>query len=53
VSHVQLRVREAAAMGFNRCILPARNLPLIDPVTGVDLQPVSSVSMLSELIFGQ
>ena len=53
VSQVHLRVREAAAMGFKRCILPARNLPLIDPVAGVSLQPVAAVSSLSDLIFNE
>ena len=27
VGQVGLRIREAAQMGFDRCILPARNLP--------------------------
>jgi DNA repair protein RadA/Sms len=53
VSQAHLRVREAAAMGFKRCILPARNLPLLDPVAGVDLQPVATVAALSDLIFGE
>jgi DNA repair protein RadA/Sms len=53
VSQVHLRVREAAAMGFKRCILPARNLPLIDPVASVSLQPVAAVSSLSDLIFNE
>jgi len=51
VSQVHLRVREAAAMGFGRCIVPARNLPLLDPAPGVQLQPVTTVAQLSDLIF--
>ncbi len=51
VSQVHLRVREAAAMGFKRCILPARNLPLIDSVPGIQLQGVTTVAELSDLIF--
>lgn len=51
VSQAHLRVRECAAMGFKRCILPARNLPLLDDVAGVQLQPVSNVAELSDLIF--
>ena len=31
ISQVHLRVSEAAAMGFRRCILPAGNLPLVEP----------------------
>jgi DNA repair protein RadA/Sms len=51
VSQAHLRVREAAAMGFQRCILPAGNLPLIDPVDGIDLMPVKTVGQISELLF--
>ncbi len=51
VSQVQVRVREAAAMGFRRCILPARNLPLLDRVPGVQLHGLTNVAELSDLIF--
>jgi DNA repair protein RadA/Sms len=51
ISQAHLRVREAAAMGFKRCILPAGNLPLVDPVPSVELIPIKSVSQLSDLIF--
>jgi DNA repair protein RadA/Sms len=51
VGQAQLRVREAAAMGFHRCILPAGNLPLVDPVEGIELIPVKTVSQLSDLLF--
>ncbi len=51
ISQVHLRVREAAAMGFERCILPARNLPLVDPVESVELIPIKSVTELSDLVF--
>ncbi len=53
VSQVHLRVREAAAMGFKRCILPARNLPLLDSVPGVQLQALTTVSELNDLIFSE
>jgi DNA repair protein RadA/Sms len=51
VSNAHLRVREAAAMGFRRCILPAGNLPLVDPVSGIELIPAKTVSQLSDLLF--
>jgi DNA repair protein RadA/Sms len=51
VSQAHLRVREAAAMGFQRCILPAGNLPLVDPVEGIELIPVKTVGQISELLF--
>jgi len=51
VSQMHPRVREAALMGFQRCILPAGNLPLVDPVEGIELVPVRTVADLSELLF--
>ena len=51
VSQAQLRVREAAAMGFRRCILPAGNLPLHDSVGGIELIPLRTVLELSDAIF--
>jgi DNA repair protein RadA/Sms len=51
VSNAHVRVREAAAMGFQKCILPAGNLPLVDPVGGIELIPVKTVSQLSDLLF--
>ena len=51
VSQAQLRVREAAAMGFARCILPAGNLPLAEPPGGIRLLPIRTVEGLSDLLF--
>jgi DNA repair protein RadA/Sms len=51
VSQAHLRVREAAAMGFRKCILPAGNLPLIDPVGGIELVPIKTVEQISDLLF--
>jgi len=51
VSQAHLRVREAAAMGFLKCILPNGNLPLADPVQGIELIPVKAVDQLSDLLF--
>ncbi len=52
VSQADLRVREAAAMGFRRCILPAGNLPLQDRLVQIELIPVHNVQDLSESVFG-
>jgi DNA repair protein RadA/Sms len=52
VSQAHLRVREAAAMAFRKCILPAGNLPLVDPVSGIELVPVKTVGEISEILFG-
>ncbi len=51
VSQAHLRVREAAAMGFRRCILPAGNLPLVDPVDAIELIPIKTVEQTSDLLF--
>ena len=51
ISQAHLRVREAAAMGFRRCILPAGNLPLVDPVGKIDLIPIKTVGEISDLLF--
>ncbi|MBN2319309.1 MAG: DNA repair protein RadA [Acidobacteria bacterium] len=51
VSQAHLRLREAAAMGFRKCILPAGNLPLVDPVENIEMIPVKSVDQISEVLF--
>jgi DNA repair protein RadA/Sms len=53
VSQMHLRVREAALMGFKRCILPAGNLPLVDPIEGIELLPVRTVAQVAEMLFEQ
>jgi DNA repair protein RadA/Sms len=51
VSQMHLRVREAALMGFRKCILPAANLPLVDPIEGIELMPAQTVAQVSDLLF--
>jgi DNA repair protein RadA/Sms len=51
INQVYPRVREAAAMGFRKCIVPQGNLPLINPVENIELIPIRAVSQLSDLIF--
>jgi DNA repair protein RadA/Sms len=52
ISQMHLRVREAALMAFQKCILPGGNLPLVDPIEGIELMPVRTVVQLSEILFG-
>ena len=40
-SQAALRVREAAQMGFTRCLLPARNVPT--DVAGIELVGVATL----------
>jgi len=44
VTQAELRVREAAKLGFKRCILPERNLAKLDPIEGVELIGVRQVA---------
>jgi DNA repair protein RadA/Sms len=43
VGHAEMRVREAAKLGFRRCILPDRNRQKLDPIDGIELIGVSDV----------
>jgi DNA repair protein RadA/Sms len=51
IAQVQARLREAAAMGFSKCLLPHGNLPLVDPVPNISTEPVRNVSDLTDLVF--
>ena len=51
VSQIYPRIREAAAMGFRKCVVPAGNLPLVESVASVELVPLRSVSELSDVVF--
>jgi len=53
VNQIYPRVREAAAMGFKKCIIPEGNLPLMNPVENIELIPIVTVSQLSDLVFSQ
>jgi DNA repair protein RadA/Sms len=43
VSQAELRIREAAKMGFKRCVLPERNLMKLEPIGGIDLVGIHEV----------
>jgi DNA repair protein RadA/Sms len=51
VSQIQPRLHEAETMGFAKCLLPAGNLPLVEPVDRMELFPVRTVQELSDLVF--
>jgi DNA repair protein RadA/Sms len=51
ISQAHLRVRESAAMGFSKCLLPAGNLPLVEMVEGIELIPIKTVAQVSDLLF--
>jgi DNA repair protein RadA/Sms len=43
ISQAELRIAEAAKMGFKRCLLPERNLAKLDPVKGIECVGVREV----------
>ena len=51
VTQAYQRVREAAALGFRRCMLPAGNLPLTDTVEGIEFLPVKNIGEASDILF--
>lgn len=51
VSRPELRVREAARLGFNRCVMPKGNLKNLDPPEGMTLVGVRHASEALEFIF--
>ncbi|MEJ2525408.1 MAG: DNA repair protein RadA [Desulfuromonadales bacterium] len=51
VSRPELRVKEAARLGFNRCLLPAGNLKNLEVPKGIDLIGVRSVAEALDLLF--
>jgi DNA repair protein RadA/Sms len=51
VSQPELRIKEAARLGFNRCILPQGSLKNIKPPKGMALVGIRHASELIDLIF--
>ena len=51
VSQPELRIKEAARLGFNRCILPQGSLKNISPPKGMTLVGIRHASELLDLVF--
>ncbi len=43
ISQADLRIREAAKMGFKRCLLPERNVAKLEPIEGIELIGIHEV----------
>ncbi|HET9962403.1 MAG TPA: DNA repair protein RadA [Nitrospiraceae bacterium] len=43
ISQAEIRIREAAKMGFKRCLLPERNVAKLEPVEGIELIGIHEV----------
>ena len=52
VSRPELRVKEAARLGFDRCLLPAGNLKHLDRPAGMELLGVKSADEAMAALFG-
>ena len=50
ISQAELRIREAAKMGFKRCLLPERNLAKLDAIEGMDLVGISEVGEALDVV---
>jgi DNA repair protein RadA/Sms len=50
ISQAELRLREAAKMGFKRCVLPERNLAKLEPVEGIELVGVTEVGEALDVV---
>src|SRR6476661_1351759 len=50
ISQAELRIREAAKMGFKRCLLPERNLSKLDAIEGMDLVGISEVGEALDVV---
>jgi len=51
ISQAELRIREAAKMGFQRCALPERNVPKLEPIGGMELVGVRDVGEALDILF--
>ncbi|MDF2460423.1 MAG: radA, partial [Nitrospira sp.] len=50
ISQAELRIREAAKMGFKRCLLPERNLSKLEPVDGMELVGIHEVGEALDVV---
>jgi DNA repair protein RadA/Sms len=50
ISQAEMRIREAAKMGFKRCLLPERNLAKLEPVEGIELIGIREVGEALDVV---
>ncbi|MFH2060791.1 MAG: DNA repair protein RadA [Pseudomonadota bacterium] len=51
VGHVQARIKEAAKMGFGRCLVPSSTIKQLSRVKGVTIESVSFLKDAMEVLF--
>jgi DNA repair protein RadA/Sms len=52
VHQAEVRLREAAKMGFKQCLLPERNRARLNPVDGIDTIGIGHIREALEVLFG-
>ncbi|MBX3235260.1 MAG: DNA repair protein RadA [Nitrospiraceae bacterium] len=50
ISQAEVRIREAAKMGFKRCLLPDRNVAKLEPVDGIELIGIHEVGEALDVV---
>jgi len=50
VSQAEVRIREAAKMGFKRCLLPERNVLKLEPIEGMELIGIQEVQEALDVV---
>ncbi len=50
ISQAELRIREAAKMGFKRCLLPERNLAKLEAIEGMELVGINEVGEALDVV---
>jgi DNA repair protein RadA/Sms len=50
ISQAELRIREAAKMGFKRCLLPERNLAKLESIDGMELVGINEVGEALDVV---
>jgi len=51
VSHIQARIKEAAKMGFNRCLIPSRSIRQVSRIRSMTIESISFLKDAMEVLF--
>jgi len=51
VSHIQARIKEAAKMGFNRCLIPSRSIKQVSKIESMTIESISFLKDAMEVLF--
>jgi DNA repair protein RadA/Sms len=50
ITQAEMRIREAAKMGFKRCLLPERNLAKLESIVGIELIGIREVGEALDVV---